>query len=197
MVKKSCHGEQNRGYPKKELNKLYKKLVPKVTLHFVWGHLSRKQTVAPQCFLMYPMWYWALYPHYESSSGGEITCHWKLWGKSFRNKLSVGNSFCSPILAECINDIKCESQTILLNSSFKKSLFRWVPTESEKLPKVPIVSKLLSPFTEGSFLPEFLPAKFSSWKRVHMISCKNIYPCPASLAHIKMSFYFCLQSENV
>ena len=29
----------------KERKKLYQKLVSKVTLHFVWGHPSRKQTV--------------------------------------------------------------------------------------------------------------------------------------------------------
>ena len=29
----------------KEHEKLYQKLVSKVTLHFVWDHLSRKQTV--------------------------------------------------------------------------------------------------------------------------------------------------------
>jgi len=41
----SCHGEQNAGYPVKEHKKLGQKPVSKVTLHFVWGHLSKKQTV--------------------------------------------------------------------------------------------------------------------------------------------------------
>ena len=41
----SYHGEQNWGYHLKEHNKLHKKLVSKVILHFVCGHLSRKQTV--------------------------------------------------------------------------------------------------------------------------------------------------------
>ena len=31
----------------KEHKKLYLKLVSKMMLHFVWGHLSRKQTVPP------------------------------------------------------------------------------------------------------------------------------------------------------
>ena len=44
---KSYHGEQNRGYHVKEHKKLDQKLVSKVTLHFVQGHLSRKQTVQP------------------------------------------------------------------------------------------------------------------------------------------------------
>ena len=43
---KSYHGEQNRGYHVKEHKKLSQKQVSKVTLHFVWGQLSRKQTVA-------------------------------------------------------------------------------------------------------------------------------------------------------
>ena len=43
---KSYHGEQNRGYYVKEHKKLSQKLVSKVTLHFVRGQLSRKQTVA-------------------------------------------------------------------------------------------------------------------------------------------------------
>ena len=42
---KSYHGEQNRGYHVKEHRKLSQKQVSKVTLHFVWGQLSRKQTV--------------------------------------------------------------------------------------------------------------------------------------------------------
>ena len=42
----SYHGEHNRGYHLKEHKKLYKKLVSKVMLHFVWVNLSRKQTVA-------------------------------------------------------------------------------------------------------------------------------------------------------
>ena len=41
----SCHGEQNGGYCVKEHRKLYQKQVSKVTLHFVWGHISKKQTV--------------------------------------------------------------------------------------------------------------------------------------------------------
>ena len=41
----SCHGEQNAGYPVKEHKKLDQKPVSKITLHFVWGHLSRKQTM--------------------------------------------------------------------------------------------------------------------------------------------------------
>ena len=41
----SCHGEQHTGYHVKEHKKLSQKLVSKVTLHFVWGHLSKKQTV--------------------------------------------------------------------------------------------------------------------------------------------------------
>ena len=42
---KSYHGEQNQGYHVKEHKKLCQKQVSKVTLHFVWGQLSRKQTV--------------------------------------------------------------------------------------------------------------------------------------------------------
>ena len=42
----SCHGEENACYHVKEHKKLGQKLVSKVTLHFVWGHFSRKQTVA-------------------------------------------------------------------------------------------------------------------------------------------------------
>ena len=41
----SYHGEQNAGYHVKEHRKLYQKQVSKVTLHFVWGHISKKQTV--------------------------------------------------------------------------------------------------------------------------------------------------------
>ena len=41
----SCHGEQIEGYHMKEHKNLYQKLVSKVTLHFVLGHLLRKQTV--------------------------------------------------------------------------------------------------------------------------------------------------------
>ena len=41
----SCHGEQNASYHVKEDKNLYQKIVSKVTLHFVGGHLSRKQTV--------------------------------------------------------------------------------------------------------------------------------------------------------
>ena len=43
---KSYHGEQNRGYHEKEYLKLSQKQLSKVTLHFVMGQLSRKQTVA-------------------------------------------------------------------------------------------------------------------------------------------------------
>ena len=42
---KSYHGEQNHGYHVKEHKKLCQKQVSKETLHFVWGQLSRKQTV--------------------------------------------------------------------------------------------------------------------------------------------------------
>ena len=42
---RSCHGEQNESYYVKEDKNLYQKMVSKVTLHFIWGHLSRKQTV--------------------------------------------------------------------------------------------------------------------------------------------------------
>ena len=41
----SRHGEQNACYHVKEHKKLGQKLESKVTLHFVWGHLSKKQTV--------------------------------------------------------------------------------------------------------------------------------------------------------
>ena len=43
----SCHGEQNASYHIKEDKNLYEKMVSKLTLHFLWGHLSRKQTVSP------------------------------------------------------------------------------------------------------------------------------------------------------
>ena len=43
---KSYYGEQNQGYHVKEHKKLCQKQVSKVTLHFVFGKLSRKQTVA-------------------------------------------------------------------------------------------------------------------------------------------------------
>ena len=42
---KSYHGKQNQGCHVKEHKKLIQKLVSKMTLHFVWGHLSKKQTV--------------------------------------------------------------------------------------------------------------------------------------------------------
>ena len=45
MDKKSYHGEQNQGYHVKENRKLIQKLVFKISLHFVWSHLSKKQTV--------------------------------------------------------------------------------------------------------------------------------------------------------
>ena len=38
-----------QGYRVKEHEKLVQKQVSKVTLHFVWGHFSRKQTVARVC----------------------------------------------------------------------------------------------------------------------------------------------------
>ena len=41
----SCHGEQNASYHVKEDKNQYQKMVSKVTLYFVQGHLSRKQTV--------------------------------------------------------------------------------------------------------------------------------------------------------
>ena len=41
---KSYHGEQNWGYHVKEHTKLCQRQLSKVTLHFVWGQLSRKQT---------------------------------------------------------------------------------------------------------------------------------------------------------
>ena len=41
----SCHGEENACYYVKEHKKLGQKLVSKVTLHFVWDHLTRKKTV--------------------------------------------------------------------------------------------------------------------------------------------------------
>ena len=41
----SYHGKQNRGYHLKGHRELCQKLVSKMTLHIVWGHLSRKQTV--------------------------------------------------------------------------------------------------------------------------------------------------------
>ena len=50
---KCYHGEQNRGYHLKEYKKLYYKLVSKVMLHFVWGQLSRKQTVSRYVILPY------------------------------------------------------------------------------------------------------------------------------------------------
>ena len=42
----SCHGEENACYHVKEHKKLCQKVVSKVTLHFVFGHLSKKPTVA-------------------------------------------------------------------------------------------------------------------------------------------------------
>ena len=41
----SCHGEQNAGYHVIEHKNWDQKQVSKMTLHFVWGHFSRKQTV--------------------------------------------------------------------------------------------------------------------------------------------------------
>ena len=41
----SCHGEQNASYHVKENKNLDQKMVSKVTLHFVWGLLTRKQAV--------------------------------------------------------------------------------------------------------------------------------------------------------
>ena len=46
----SYYGRQNAGYHVKEHRKLYQKQVTKVTLHFVWGHILKKQTVG------YAMW---------------------------------------------------------------------------------------------------------------------------------------------
>ena len=37
----SCHGEQNAGYQAKDHKKLGQPLMSKVTLHFVWSHLSK------------------------------------------------------------------------------------------------------------------------------------------------------------
>ena len=54
----SCHGEQNASYHVKEDKNLYQKMVSKVTLHFVWGHLSRKQTV---WYYKEVFWYFALW----------------------------------------------------------------------------------------------------------------------------------------
>jgi len=53
---KSYHGEQNRGYHVKEHKKVVQKHVSKVTLHFVWGHLSRKQTVFCKHEKYWPFW---------------------------------------------------------------------------------------------------------------------------------------------
>ena len=50
MVKKSYHWE---GYHVKEPKKLCQNPVSKVTLHFVWGHLTRKQTVTGDAALYY------------------------------------------------------------------------------------------------------------------------------------------------
>ena len=41
----SCQGEENACYPVKEHKKLGQKLESKVTLHFVWGHLSKKTLI--------------------------------------------------------------------------------------------------------------------------------------------------------
>ena len=60
----SCHGEENACYHVKEHIKPGQKLVSKVTLYFVWGHLSKKQTViwaSPyvallnRCMYVYPL----------------------------------------------------------------------------------------------------------------------------------------------
>ena len=42
---KSYHGKQNWGNYLKEHIRLFQKQASKVTLHFVWGHLSRKRTI--------------------------------------------------------------------------------------------------------------------------------------------------------
>ena len=42
----SCHGEENACYYVKEHKKLGQKLVSKVTSHFVWGNLWKRQTVS-------------------------------------------------------------------------------------------------------------------------------------------------------
>ena len=49
----SYHGEQNQGYHVKENKKLIHKHVSKMTLHFVWIQLSKKQTVGSgiQCII--------------------------------------------------------------------------------------------------------------------------------------------------
>ena len=47
----SCHGEQNAGYHVKEHKKLGHKEVSKVTLRFVWGHLSKQQTLLHECVI--------------------------------------------------------------------------------------------------------------------------------------------------
>ena len=64
---RSYHGEQNRGYHVKEHKKLSQKQVSKVTLHFVWGQLSRKQTVeqVPAAHLSHCAWANALTPTKE------------------------------------------------------------------------------------------------------------------------------------
>ena len=42
---RSCHGEQIEGCHMKEHKNLFQKLESKVILHFVWGHISKKQIV--------------------------------------------------------------------------------------------------------------------------------------------------------
>ena len=49
----SYHGKQNRGYHVKGQRKLCQRQLLKVTLHFVWGHPSRKQTVVLLPALVY------------------------------------------------------------------------------------------------------------------------------------------------
>ena len=53
----SCHGEENACYHVKEHKKLGQKLVSKVTLHFVWGHLSKKQTVPALLKIIKSTWH--------------------------------------------------------------------------------------------------------------------------------------------
>ena len=62
----SCHGEENACYHVKEHKKLGQKLVSKVTLHFVWGHLPKKQTVVSYCPPCLP-YSWNLKPITEKS----------------------------------------------------------------------------------------------------------------------------------
>ena len=53
----SCHRDQNEGYHVKEHKNLDEKLVSKVTLHFVWGDLSEKQTVPALLKIITSTWH--------------------------------------------------------------------------------------------------------------------------------------------